>query len=223
MTVNDVIVPRGDVVGVDLAKPWDENMRLLTDTARTHVLVYKQDINDAQGVLPISKVIGYMHRARLNESSLTRLLLPVQYIPEGTKLTLQLRHFQEHNYSLALVVDEYGDVSGMVSIQDIIEEIVGQFSDYDNITIGSMMPRKDGAYYLSGQLVVRDVNRLLGWELPADGPNTLSGVIIESLGCMPVGPVSVEVNGYRLEVLQIRDNIILQVKVFPAIKGVEGK
>ena len=146
----------------------------------------------------------------------------MHYIPEGTRLTLQLRHFQEHNYSLALVVDEYGDVCGMVSIQDIIEEIVGQFSDYDNITIGSMLPRKDGAYYLSGQLVVRDVNRLLGWRLPADGPNTLSGMIIENLGCMPIGPVGVVINGYKIEVLKIKSNVVLQVKVFPAATGDEG-
>ena len=129
---------------------------------------------------------------------------------------------QSSRIHMALVVDEYGDVCGMVSIQDIIEEIVGQFSDYDNITIGSMLPRKDGAYYLSGQLVVRDVNRLLGWRLPADGPNTLSGMIIENLGCMPIGPVGVVINGYKIEVLKIKSNVVLQVKVFPAATGDEG-
>ena len=215
MTVNDVIVPRGEVQGIDLSRPWEKSLAYLATCKRMSVLVYHQDINNAQGVLPLSSVIGYMQHAQLTKSSVSKLLLPVHYIPEGTSLTMQLRHFQEHAYSVALVVDEYGDVCGMVSIQDIIEEVVGQFTDFDNITIGSMLPRKDGSYCLSGQLVVRDVNRLLSWRLPDDGPNTLSGLIIEHLGCMPVGPVGVVIDGYKMEVLQIKSNVIFQVKIFP--------
>ncbi len=219
MTVNDVIVPRGDVLGVDLAKPWSENMDFLAACKRTTVLVYHQDINNAQGILPISRVIGHMQSAQLNKSAVMRMLLPVQYIPEGTSLTSQLRHFQEHAYSIALVVDEYGDVCGLISIQDIIEEVVGQFTDYENITIGSMLPRKDGSYCLSGQLAVRDINRLLGWQLPDDGPNTLSGLIIEYLGCLPVGPVGVYIAGYKMEVMQMKRTMVFQVRIFPPLKS----
>ena len=215
MTVNDVMISRQEVFGLDLSRPWAEVVGAMSRSERMVVPVYVEALDQCLGMLTLSRIIPFMQDGKCNKQKLRQLLDPIRYVPEGTDLSSQLRHFQDHQYNFALIVDEYGDVCGVLSIEDIIEEIIGQFTHHDHITIGSLMPRRDGSYCLSGQLSIRDVNRLLRWQLPENGPNTLSGSIMEYLGCIPEGLFCVVMEGHRVEILQLRGSMIAQLKVYP--------
>ena len=217
LTVNDVMLPRQEIEGIDLDASWEEIHTQLLNLKAKAVLVYNKQIDRVKGVLNLADAMQMIGK-EVGKEELTKLVRPVKFCPEGTLLSKQLRNFRADNSLMAAVVDEYGEICGLVNIEDIVEEIIGQFAEHNKITIGGITPKSDGSYWLSGQLGVRDINRLLGWDLPEKGANTLGGLVLDHTECFPDGPIGVLINQYRFEVLQLEDNSIRLVKIWPPSK-----
>lgn len=215
LTVNDVMIPRQEIKGIDLGSDWEGVLSTLLQTRSMHMVVYEDQINNIAGVLHLTDVLALMHAGQLTQENIKRTLSQPHFVPEGTLLNKQLQNFKKYQYNIAVVVDEYGEVCGVVNIEDIIEEIVGEFSLHNNITLGSVTPHADGSYLLNGQLAVRDVNRILGFDLPEEGPNTIGGLVLEHLECIPDGVVGLMIAGYYLEVQSVQENCVQKVKIRP--------
>ena len=198
VTVNDIIVPRNEIVGVDLEDDIDDILRQLRTSQHTRLPIYKGDINNIQGVLHLRNISR----------------LPY-FIPESTPLNTQLINFQKAKRRFGIVVDEYGDVLGLATLEDILEEIVGDFTTDYSETSPDIIPQDDGTYIIDGTAAVRIINRDLGWKLPTDGPKTLNGLITETLETIPDTNVCLVIRGYRTEVLQIKDNVVKAAIVHP--------
>lgn len=214
-SVDDVMVPRNEIVGVDLAEEWPEIARLLEQTTFEYLPVYREDIDQVLGMLNIRRIVPLLRQGELHHDKLLSLLEEVYYIPEMTDLNHQLLNFQQENKSVGLVIDEYGDIQGLVKMQDILEEIVGQFAVDFAGTVSLVQQQKDGSYLVDGAINLRDLNRITEWSLPTDGPRTLSGLIIDTLQMIPAANVSLRLAGYPMEVLKVSGNKIQLVQVWP--------
>ncbi len=213
ITVNDVMVPRHEVVGLDLNQSWDSVMRTLSTCATSNILVYEGQIDHVSGVLPLSKVVQLMHQGAFNKSTLLRALVPMHFVPEGVSLSQQLKAFQADAYQMALIVDEYGDVAGQVCLHDILEEIIGQYAPGEGAKPVTQ-PMKDGGVKVPASCTIRDLNRAHGWSLPVDGPNaTLRGLMLEHLEIMPTHHVGIHIGSYGLEVLEFHGRQIESIRV----------
>lgn len=213
VTVNGVMIPRNEIEGLDIDANWSSIMGALKSCKRKQVIVYRSSIDDALGVLNLTTAIELMEKGILNKNTISRSLKEIKYIPEGTSLKKQLKNFQKHSFDHGLIVDEYGDILGLIQLEDIIEEITGKI--YQDTTNKEKLEKKnDGSYVVSGNFAVRDLNRELNWELPIDGPTTLSGMIIEYLETIPEGKVCSVIQGYPMEILKYKDNKIITVQVF---------
>lgn len=218
MTVNDIMVPRNEMLAIDIDADWNDIIQKLRKSKHYQVLAYKKSIDNIQGYIGLNQVIDLLSRSCFNKSTLIYALEKVNFIPEGTLLSTQLQNFKEKNYNTGVVVDEYGEVFGAVSLDDIVEEIVGESSGMHAVAIGGLRAQADGSYLLAGHVNVRDLNRLMGWSLQVDGPNTMSGLIIEHLECFPQGNIGLKISGYRIEVVQIKNNKIQKLRIYPKLK-----
>lgn len=220
MTVNDSMVPRSDIVGLDLNERWKMIIKQLQRSPRPYWVVYRGDIDQVQGVLMVTRVVELLARGCLNRTTLQRAIQPMTFIPEGTSLRVQLMNFQRDKYQMGLIVDEYGDIQGLITLEDILEEIIGEFipDTPEEAKVQDVEPRPDGSYWVLGNCSVRDINRAMGWSLPTEGPNTLSGLIIEHLEAIPEGRVCLRIAGYPMEVLHVQDKKIERVKIMPALR-----
>lgn len=214
-SVDDVMVPRNQIVGVDITEEWSAITQLLEQTSFEYLPVYREDIDQVLGMLNIRRIVPMLRQGELNSDKLLSLLEEVYYIPEMTDLNHQLLNFQQENKSVGLVIDEYGDIQGLVKLQDILEEIVGQFAADFAGTVSLVQPQKDGSFLVDGAINLRDLNRITEWSLPTDGPRTLSGLIIDSLQMIPEANVSLRLAGYPMEVLKVSGNKIQLVQVWP--------
>lgn len=212
--VKDILIPRNEVVGIDLERPWSEIKELLEKTRFGYLPVYREHIDRVEGVLRVQDLVSSAAGDSLSKDSIKQQLREVYFIPEKAQLSQQLIYFQQKNKQMGLVVDEYGDVQGLITLQDVLEEIVGQFA-------GSMAPaaqmldkQSDGSYLIDAGIGMRDLNRLLGWGLPVDGPNTLSGLIIETLGSIPSGPQTLMLEGHRIEIINMDGATVDQVRLW---------
>lgn len=213
VTVEDIMVPRADIFGVDINDDLDDIVAQLRSAQHTRLPVYRDDIDKIVGVLHLRNVIRFLGRDELSKEALLEVTEAPYFVPENTPLQLQLVNFQQARERTALVVDEYGDIQGIVTIEDILEEIVGEFTtDLAGINV-EIHPQEDGSYLIEGSAHVRLINRQLGWNLPQDGPKTLSGVIIERLETIPEANVCIKLGNYRVEIVQIQDNMIRTAKV----------
>lgn len=213
--VRDVMLPRTAIVGVDVSKPWAQTLSRLAHAHRINMLVYDGSIERPLGIVSLNQVFELAVREVLTQQSLMTALKPVYYVPEGTSLLKQLANFKQGNYGVAMVVDEYGDVKGMIAIEDIIEEVVGEYAGTAAIKMDSLKRNSDGSFWLLGTMSVRDLNRSFDWALPDDGPNTISGLMIEALEIIPEGHLCIEINGNRFEVVRMRKNRIELIKFWP--------
>ncbi|MEC8461263.1 MAG: CNNM domain-containing protein [Pseudomonadota bacterium] len=213
LTVNDVMVPRADMQTIDIRASQDRIIELVISQRRHHLIFSNGGYESIIGIAQMSSILELIYHDNLTQASIKSVLKPVHYVPEGTILTDQLRRFQEDKIHLAVVVDEYGVVSGAVNIEDIIEEIIGDFAMNQSIPNGSLKQSKDGRYDMYGSWGIRDVNRALGWQLTESGPNTLSGLVIEYLECIPEGPVAYRAHGYEVEVLSFRGNRVHKLNI----------
>ncbi|HUO95113.1 MAG TPA: HlyC/CorC family transporter [Steroidobacteraceae bacterium] len=216
--VDDIMVPRSEVAGIDLNDDWERILGVLRDVQHTRIPVYEGDIDHIIGVLHMKRVTRALARGALDREQLIELARQREpyYVPEGTTLNQQLVAFQQAHRRHAYVVDEYGDVQGLVTIEDILEEIVGEFTSLPYALRRDVKADDDGSYVVAGSTTVRALNRSLGWHLPTGGPKTLNGLILEYLETIPEPGTSLKLAGHPLEVLQIADNAVKTVRIWPA-------
>ncbi len=208
ITVDDVMVPRNEIIGIDINDKWTDVLKQLADITYAHVLVYRDSVDNVVGILHIHKVIELLLQDKLVKNSLLQAVDEIYFIPEATSLTAQLLNFQHRQISLALVVDEYGDIQGLVTLEDILEEIVGEFASEAENVPKEIMAEQDGGFLVDGGINLRDLNRELHWQLPIAGPKTLSGLIIEHLEAIPKAGVKIEIAGYAIEVVKVQGKMV---------------
>lgn len=215
VTVEDVMVPRQEIQGINLEDDWGKILRTLSDSEHAFLPLYKGDIDNVIGMLNLRKVLSAMQKVTITKDDLLMLANKVYFVPEGALLNRQLLNFQDQQKSIGLVVDEYGDIQGLVTMQDVLEEIVGEFATGVGEMSRLVSEQKDRSYLIRANISVRDLNRLTGWQLPMDGPKTLSGLVIEHLEMIPQAGVCCRIAGYPMEVVQVSANTILSVQVWP--------
>ncbi|WP_028117947.1 HlyC/CorC family transporter [Ferrimonas senticii] len=217
VTVEDIMIPRADLYAIDINDDYKVIMRKLTRSPHTRVLLYRDNIDDLVGMMHLSDVLRLITREQgeLDKSTLLRAVEEVYYIPEGTPLNVQLLKFQRAKERLGVVVDEYGDIQGLVTLEGILEEIVGDFTTgLQGPPSDDIQQLADGALLVDASITLRDFNRETGWELPTDGPKTLNGLIVEQLQRIPAAGTTLTIVGHQLEVVTVTDNKITQVKLY---------
>ena len=216
VTVNDIMIPRQEIAGIDIAQSWDDILQQLERTPHTRVPVFDGQLDSLVGVLHMKRIAHELVRGTLTRERLVEMARARDpyFIPEGTALNVQLAHFQRNRRRLAFVVNEYGDIEGLVTLEDILEEIVGEFTtDPATISHRDIYAEQPGVFIINGSATLRAVNRALQWQLPTDGPKTLNGLLLERLETIPSSGTTLKVGPYLFEVLQIADNAIKTVRV----------
>jgi CBS domain containing-hemolysin-like protein len=216
-TVEDIMVPRNEVVGIDIQSDWDEIVDLLARTPHTRLPLHDGDLEKVIGVVHMKRVANELATGRLTKERLREVATQrdALFVPDGTTLQAQLIAFRKLKRRIAFVVDEYGDVLGLVTLEDILEEIVGEFTTQPGALNRDVMPQPDGSFVVAGGASVRTVNRTLGWDLPIDGPRTLSGLIVEYLETIPEPGTSLMLAEHQVEILQVADNTVRTARVWP--------
>lgn len=212
--VDDIMVPRNEVVGIDITENWSEILDQLVHTYLTRLPVYREDINNVIGILHIRTILPLLSQNKLDLKHLKKVLRKPYFVPEGVSLTKQLQEFQKRERRLGLVVDEYGDIQGLVTIDDILEEIVGDFTSEPQNRGRHILKKSDNEYIVDGRIQLRSLNRRLMWNLPLEGASTLSGLITEYLGNLPKKDTAVEIQNYRMTIQSVNeDNVISKVLI----------
>ena len=213
VTVDDIMVPKSEIIGIDLEEPLEDIINQLRNAQHTRLPVFREDIDHVIGMLHVRDAIRFLTSEEPNKASLVQEIDEVYFVPENTALQRQIRNFQARKERIALVVDEYGDVQGIVTLEDILEEIVGEFTTDLASASSDIHPQEDGSFVVDGGATIRSINRALTWDLPADGPKTLNGLMTDRLETFPEAPVSIEIDDYRLEVVRLKDNMIATAKL----------
>jgi Mg2+/Co2+ transporter CorB len=215
MSVDDIMIPRGEIASIDLSDDWDAILDVLRSTPHTRLPVFRDNIDNIAGILHMKKVAHALARGEFTRERLIELALEREayFTPEGTALSVQLLNFQRDRRRIALVVDEYGDIQGLVTLEDILEEIVGEFTSAPAALHKDIHGEPDGAYVVSGSVSVRVLNRTLGWNLPTDGPRTLNGVILEFLETIPEPGTTLRLGELSIEILQTADNSVRTARI----------
>jgi len=210
-TVEDVMVPRHEICGIDLDEPIETIVEKIKTSPHTRLPVYKKNIDNVIGLLHLRKLLPKIPADAFNKEVLRQNLDEIYFVPENTPLHQVLVDFKKHHQRFALVVDEYGDVLGLVTLTDIIQELIG------GLTEGAGLVRKqsDGSYIVDAGISIRELNRLTGWDLPTDGPKTLNGLIMEHLETIPSPGTSLRLNGFQVEILEMDGNVVSKVRIYP--------
>ncbi len=217
-TVEDIMVPRNEIVGIDVDDDWDRVMEQLRQIQHTRLPVYAGDIDRIIGVLHMKQVVHELARGGFDRAAMIQAAgaRDAYFVPSGTALNTQLLNFQRSKRRIAFVVDEYGDIQGLITIDDILEEIVGEFTtDPATMMHKDVHAEADGSFVASASATIRALNRSMRWNLPVDGPKTLNGLIVEFLETIPEPGTTLKLADYTLEVLQTGDNAIKTVRVRP--------
>jgi Mg2+/Co2+ transporter CorB len=216
VTVNDIMIPRQEISGIDMAESWEDILDQLRLTPHTRLPVFEGELDNLVGILHMKRVAQELARDTLTRERLLEIARSREpyFVPEETSLALQLSHFQRNRRRLAFVVDEYGDIEGLVTLEDILEEIVGEFTtDPATVTHKDVHAEKPGVFIVNASATIRALNRAMQWQLPTDGPKTLNGLLLERLEKIPEPGTALRVGNYTFEVLQIADNAIRTVRV----------
>lgn len=212
VTVDDVMVPHNEIIGIDLDDTDEEIEKVLSDSQHTRLPVYRDNIDQVVGVLHLRKLANLATR-ELNKSTLQQLLTEPYFVPEGTPLSTQLIQFQRRRERIALVVDEYGDIQGIVTLEDILEEIVGEFTTDPADEGDDVVSEGSDSYLVDATANIRELNRSQDWEFPTEGPKTLNGLIVELLETIPAPGTRLEIKGYPIEITEVDDNRVRTVRV----------
>lgn len=210
-TVNDILIPRSEVDGVNLDDSVEQIVERLIASRHTRLPVYHNDINQIQGILNIRDIGHLLPQGELTKDQLLAVCYEPYFVPESTPLQLQLLNFHKQQRRLGVVVDEYGEVLGIVTLEDILEEIVGEFENEQAVENPHVTRHEDGRLEVDGAASIRELNKSLGWHLPFDGPKTLNGLVTEALETIPQAPVCLKIGPYRLEIIETDDNRIKRV------------
>ncbi|WP_347908826.1 transporter associated domain-containing protein [Pseudomonas grandcourensis] len=214
ITVNDILVPRSDVDGINLDDSIEEIIEQLRHNRRTRLPVFHSDINQVEAVLNTRHILHLLPDASLTREALLAASHEPYFVPESTPLQLQLLNFHKQQRRLGMVVDEYGEVLGIVTLEDILEEIVGEFESQQSLDNPHIHPQADGRLVIDGAASIRELNKSLGWHLPSDGPKTLNGLVTEALETIPESAVCLKIGRYRLEILETEDNRVTRVLIW---------
>ncbi|MFU2325330.1 transporter associated domain-containing protein [Pseudomonas sp. NFX98] len=214
ITVNDILVPRSEVDGINLDDPIEEIIEQLRKNTRTRLPVFHSDINQVEAVLNTRQIGHLLPDGSLTLEALMAASREPYFVPESTPLQLQLLNFHKQQRRLGMVVDEYGEVLGIVTLEDILEEIVGEFESQQSLNNPHIHPQADGRLVIDGAASIRELNKSLGWHLPSDGPKTLNGLVTEALETIPESAVCLKIGRYRLEILETEDNRVTRVLIW---------
>jgi Mg2+/Co2+ transporter CorB len=208
VTVDDIMVPRAEIAAINIDDGLNTIMTTVAASQHTLLPVYKDTFDNVLGILHLRRVARLIFNEDFSKADLLQLTREPYYVPEATPLHTQLFNFQKERQRLALVVDEYGDIQGIVTLEDILEEIVGEFTSDYAANMPEISPQEDGSFVIDGMAVLRDINRALKWDLPINGPKTLSGFVLEHLETIPETNVCLRAGDYQIETRQIKDNIV---------------
>jgi Mg2+/Co2+ transporter CorB len=217
ISVNDIMVPRQEIASINVDDNWEDILDQLRQTPHTRLPVYDGELDQIIGTVHMKRVAQELARGTLTREKLIEIARSREpyFVPEGTPLTVQLANFQRNRRRQAFVVDEYGDILGLVTLEDILEEIVGEFtSDPATVVHKDIHVERPGVYIVNASATIRAINRALQWDLPTTGPKTLNGWLLEQLETIPEPGTQLRVDGYRFEVLQVGDNAIRTVRVY---------
>jgi len=213
VTVEDVMIPRNEIVGIDLNDDINSILATISQSPHTRLPLYKDELNNIVGVIHVRQILPLLQMAQPSKEDLLKLSRDPYFIPESTVLNTQLLNFQKARHWMALVVDEYGDIQGLTTLEDILEEIVGDMAEHQDAENEDIHPQEDGSYFIDGTATIRDINKTLDWDLPVDGPKTLNGLITESLEEIPQNNVCLQLGPYLMETVQISDNFIKTARI----------
>ena len=218
VTVDDVMVPRNDITGIDLDDDRDEILEQLVHAQHTRLPVYRTEIDRIVGVLHLRRLLPNITRESFDVERIPDLCDAPYFVPEGTPLDIQLRNFQRVQQRMGLVVDEYGDIQGLVVLEDVLEEIVGEYTSDPSAISTDVHPQEDGSLIVDASINIRTLNRLHGLTFPIDGPKTMNGLVLEVLETIPEPGTSVLISDYPVEVVQVSSAAVKTVRISPQLK-----
>jgi Mg2+/Co2+ transporter CorB len=212
LSVNDVMIPKNEIIGVDLKNDLDIVIEQLHQIDFTYIPCFEDSIDNVLGFLTLNKKADFLGKEIKSIDSLKGELREPLFVPENTPLYKQLANFQSTGRRVGVIVDEYGDIEGIITLRAILEVIVGEISS-ETMDKMDILPQADGTYLIEGSMMIRDINRRLDWELPTEGPKTLSGLILEEIQTIPDTNVGLAIANYRIETVSIKDNVIKLAKL----------
>ena len=220
LAVEDVMIPRHEILGVDLEREWPEIQKQLSKSPHDWLPLYHENINEIAGVLHLRDLMRLVAAGQeVNKETLLKVMQEAYFVPEGTQLNVQLVNFQQERKHLALVVDEYGEIQGLLTLQDILEEIVGEFTTSTATLSKTIKAEPDGSFLVDGAASIRELNRITHWHLPVSGPRTLNGLIIEYLEAMPCSGLCVRIGDHPIEIMQVDENRVTLARLFPPLSA----
>jgi Mg2+/Co2+ transporter CorB len=214
VTVEDIMIPRQEIIGIDINEPWEVILKELIKSQYTRLPIYRKSIDDIIGILHFRKVLNSLSEQQLSKEVLLNAAEKVHFIPEATALSSQLLNFRQEKHRIGLVVNEYGEIQGLITLEDILEEIVGEFTTDTALMRRAILLQADGSYLVDGGISLRDLNRQLKCDFPLLGPKTLSGLIIEQLEVIPKIGTILQLENKRVEVVAVKNNRVKTVKLF---------
>lgn len=218
VTVEDIMVPRNEIVGIDLDDDWERIREQLFASPYTRLPVFRGTVDNLQGILHVRRVLPWINQDRFDRSKLEGVISEPYFVPENASLNQQLLNFQRERQRLGFVVDEYGDIQGLITLEDLLEEIVGEFTTDSPSSTKHIHAQKDGCYLVDGGAHVREINRALNAELPTEGPRTINGLILEHLEMIPEPGTSLLIAGYPVEIIKTQDNAVRKVRICPNLR-----
>ena len=223
ITVDDVIVPRSQIEAIDLNADDEIIHTQLLTCHHTRLPLYRERLDNIVGIVHVRKVLNQMQGGKITAATLEKVMREPYFIPSGTSLFSQLQLFQENQKRVGLVVDEYGEWMGLVTLEDIVEEIIGEFTTQAPNLASTFSKQEDGSFIVEGSTLLRELNRKLGFQFPLDGPKTLNGLILEYFEDIPEAGTGLSIAGYPMEVIQTKNRVVKTVKIFPVAAAVEIK
>jgi Mg2+/Co2+ transporter CorB len=223
ITVDDVIVPRSQIEAIDLNADDEIIHTQLLTCHHTRLPLYRERLDNIVGIVHVRKVLNQMQGGKITAATLEKVMREPYFIPSGTSLFSQLQLFQENQKRVGLVVDEYGEWLGLVTLEDIVEEIIGEFTTQAPNLASTFSKQEDGSFIVEGSTLLRELNRKLGFQFPLDGPKTLNGLILEYFEDIPEAGTGLSIAGYPMEVIQTKNRAVKTVKIFPVAAAVETK
>lgn len=213
-TVEDIMIPKADIIGLDLEQPWHKLLEELEIVQHTRLPLYRNSIDNLVGLIHVRSVLNLALDERLDMENLLKIADPPYFIPEATPLNVQILNFQKMKKRSCFVVNEYGDLLGLVTLEDILEEVVGEFTTDVADLSKDIIQQDDGSVLIDASITLRHLHRLLGWQFPLIGPRTLSGLIIEQLGYIPPPDCCLQIDTFQIEVLKVGENMIKTVRIY---------
>lgn len=217
VTVDDVMIPRHEILGIDLNAKWEKVSEAIAQSKHEWMPVYRENINQVVGILHIRELMNVTLTSTLSQQVLMKMLHEPYFIPEGTLLNIQLHNFQQHNQRLALIVDEYGEIQGLLTLKDILEEIVGEFTSSVDMASKFIVLQSDGSYLVDGSVTIRELIRITHWRFPLRGPRTVNGLIVEYLESIPKVGTCLKIADYPIEIVDVKENRVKTARIFPKL------